>query len=296
MREIVHIQGGQCGNQIGAKFWEVRCPHHYIARRAAPGAQRRRSSPGLGAAVQAWRHRRAPTVPHGRRDRMQLLSIKPLQLTAWRQEVARLGGSQRAMSPAPGRRSCATSTAWTPPVPMRATVTCSWSASTCTSTRPPAVRPGIACSMAVHRGRGAVSWQQPTHRAALCQRTATCTRQWPRMLRGSGFPARRTGAERAVAALKACRKHPTASTATAVALIPCTRPLVALQAWRVQTRARCASWGACRLLPRPPATHRGCHLPRPQRRPLCAPRHPDGPGARHDGLRALRPLRPGVPP
>ena len=24
MREIVHIQGGQCGNQIGAKFWEVR--------------------------------------------------------------------------------------------------------------------------------------------------------------------------------------------------------------------------------------------------------------------------------
>ncbi len=26
MREIVHIQGGQCGNQIGAKFWEVRLP------------------------------------------------------------------------------------------------------------------------------------------------------------------------------------------------------------------------------------------------------------------------------
>jgi len=25
MREIVHIQGGQCGNQIGAKFWEVSC-------------------------------------------------------------------------------------------------------------------------------------------------------------------------------------------------------------------------------------------------------------------------------
>ena len=22
-REIVHIQAGQCGNQIGAKFWEV---------------------------------------------------------------------------------------------------------------------------------------------------------------------------------------------------------------------------------------------------------------------------------
>ena len=23
MREIVHIQAGQCGNQIGAKFWET---------------------------------------------------------------------------------------------------------------------------------------------------------------------------------------------------------------------------------------------------------------------------------
>ena len=28
MREIVHIQGGQCGNQIGAKFWEVICDEH----------------------------------------------------------------------------------------------------------------------------------------------------------------------------------------------------------------------------------------------------------------------------
>jgi hypothetical protein len=25
MREIVHVQTGQCGNQIGAKFWEVSC-------------------------------------------------------------------------------------------------------------------------------------------------------------------------------------------------------------------------------------------------------------------------------
>jgi hypothetical protein len=30
MREIVHIQGGQCGNQIGAKFWEVICDEHGI--------------------------------------------------------------------------------------------------------------------------------------------------------------------------------------------------------------------------------------------------------------------------
>ncbi|KAK1427784.1 hypothetical protein QVD17_16479 [Tagetes erecta] len=30
MREILHIQGGQCGNQIGAKFWEVVCAEHSI--------------------------------------------------------------------------------------------------------------------------------------------------------------------------------------------------------------------------------------------------------------------------
>merc|ERR1711865_526331 len=30
MREIVHVQGGQCGNQIGAKFWEVICDEHGI--------------------------------------------------------------------------------------------------------------------------------------------------------------------------------------------------------------------------------------------------------------------------
>ncbi|KAG7592342.1 Tubulin/FtsZ C-terminal [Arabidopsis thaliana x Arabidopsis arenosa] len=30
MREILHIQGGQCGNQIGSKFWEVICDEHGI--------------------------------------------------------------------------------------------------------------------------------------------------------------------------------------------------------------------------------------------------------------------------
>ncbi|XP_050254398.1 tubulin beta chain-like [Quercus robur] len=30
MREILHIQGGQCGNQIEAKFWEVVCAKHGI--------------------------------------------------------------------------------------------------------------------------------------------------------------------------------------------------------------------------------------------------------------------------
>ncbi|XLS54455.1 hypothetical protein HN51_004210 [Arachis hypogaea] len=30
MREILHVQGGQCRNQIGSKFWEVVCEEHSI--------------------------------------------------------------------------------------------------------------------------------------------------------------------------------------------------------------------------------------------------------------------------
>jgi tubulin beta len=30
MREIVQIQAGQCGNQIGSKFWEVISDEHGI--------------------------------------------------------------------------------------------------------------------------------------------------------------------------------------------------------------------------------------------------------------------------
>ena len=30
MRELVHVQGGQCGNQIGAKFWEVISDEHGV--------------------------------------------------------------------------------------------------------------------------------------------------------------------------------------------------------------------------------------------------------------------------
>ncbi|KAI5080613.1 hypothetical protein GOP47_0003796 [Adiantum capillus-veneris] len=30
MREILHVQGAQCGNQIGTKFWEVVCTEHGI--------------------------------------------------------------------------------------------------------------------------------------------------------------------------------------------------------------------------------------------------------------------------
>lgn len=28
MREIVHVQVGQCGNQVGSKFWEVVSEEH----------------------------------------------------------------------------------------------------------------------------------------------------------------------------------------------------------------------------------------------------------------------------
>ena len=31
-REIVHIQAGQCGNQIGSKFWEVISDEHGIGQ------------------------------------------------------------------------------------------------------------------------------------------------------------------------------------------------------------------------------------------------------------------------
>ena len=30
MREIVHLQAGQCGNQMGGKFWEVISEEHGI--------------------------------------------------------------------------------------------------------------------------------------------------------------------------------------------------------------------------------------------------------------------------
>jgi hypothetical protein len=48
----------------------------------------------------------------------------------------------RPPGPRMDRRWCATSTAWTPRAPTMATATCSWSGSTCTSTRQPAVRRG----------------------------------------------------------------------------------------------------------------------------------------------------------
>ncbi|KAI5635935.1 tubulin/FtsZ family, GTPase domain-containing protein [Phthorimaea operculella] len=30
MREIMHLQAGQCGNQIGSKFWEIISDEHGI--------------------------------------------------------------------------------------------------------------------------------------------------------------------------------------------------------------------------------------------------------------------------
>lgn len=41
MREIVHIQVGQCGNQIGSKFWEVIAGEHGLDANGVvtPGTQ-----------------------------------------------------------------------------------------------------------------------------------------------------------------------------------------------------------------------------------------------------------------
>ncbi len=44
MREIVHIQAGQCGNQIGAKFWETICDEHGLG----PTGERREGEGGGG--------------------------------------------------------------------------------------------------------------------------------------------------------------------------------------------------------------------------------------------------------
>ena len=30
MREIVHIQAGQCGNQLGSKYWEMIADEHGV--------------------------------------------------------------------------------------------------------------------------------------------------------------------------------------------------------------------------------------------------------------------------
>lgn len=51
MREIVHIQAGQCGNQIGAKFWEV-CS---IARSCGLAFKTLQSAAIVLALVHQWR-------------------------------------------------------------------------------------------------------------------------------------------------------------------------------------------------------------------------------------------------
>ncbi|KAH8059091.1 hypothetical protein JL722_5645 [Aureococcus anophagefferens] len=61
MREIVHIQGGQCGNQIGAKFWEVISDEHGVDPRAPTTATRTSSS--SASTCTTTRPRAAATCP-----------------------------------------------------------------------------------------------------------------------------------------------------------------------------------------------------------------------------------------
>ncbi len=92
----VHIQGGQCGNQIGAKFWEVISDGKFCCKEACVS----RCSPSAVCAI------------------LVADSNTPFFFLQ--------------------------STAWTPPVPTMVTLTCSWSASTCTTTRQ-LVRPVVCC-------------------------------------------------------------------------------------------------------------------------------------------------------
>ena len=39
MREIVHLQAGQCGNQMGAKFWEIISDEHGIGEDGMYGGE-----------------------------------------------------------------------------------------------------------------------------------------------------------------------------------------------------------------------------------------------------------------
>ena len=57
MREIVHIQGGQCGNQIGAKFWEVISDEHGAlpcSRRRMCGSPRCVAQGTMGSRIGVW--------------------------------------------------------------------------------------------------------------------------------------------------------------------------------------------------------------------------------------------------
>ena len=69
MREIVHMQGGQCGNQIGAKFWEVISDEHgeppSLAISGFTGSRPMRASPQGRSALSraAASARRAQSMP-----------------------------------------------------------------------------------------------------------------------------------------------------------------------------------------------------------------------------------------
>ena len=45
MREIVHVQAGQCGNQIGAKFWQVISAEHGIGKDGTWDQENENSNP-----------------------------------------------------------------------------------------------------------------------------------------------------------------------------------------------------------------------------------------------------------
>ena len=64
MREIVALQAGQCGNQIGAKFWEVTCDEHGIDQ-SGKGSNEREREHGLSLFSFVVRRRRRRRLRSG---------------------------------------------------------------------------------------------------------------------------------------------------------------------------------------------------------------------------------------
>ena len=137
MREIVHIQAGQCGNQIGAKFWETVADEHGVSPTGARGE---------GGAGRAGGRRAGGRRPRSRaqligRDAPPPLGATPAARGRRRAAAARGGRS------APDIRARARAT-FSSQAPTRATPTCSWSASMSTSTRRRAVGGGRGAAAA----------------------------------------------------------------------------------------------------------------------------------------------------
>ena len=157
MREIVHIQAGKCGNQIGAKFWETVSDEHGVSPTGAL----------VGRRFLFWGRAGGETLPSPPTLPLSVAASSGGFTPRW----SRLGEERRGRSVVWGGWRVARSTRrarkpvhlpakkkhQSPPslpllqAPTRATPTSSWSVSTSTSTKQPAVSAGRAGWMGVGR-------------------------------------------------------------------------------------------------------------------------------------------------